>query len=236
MQQDVTGKSEPALASLEQTLGIPFQDRARLRNALIHSSYSNENPTSAPESNERLEFLGDAVLGLVIAEKLFKTLPDDDEGEMSKLRSHLVSRQTLARLARGIKLGQYLFLGKGEAASGGRKKTANLANALESVIAAIFLDQGLATAGDFVLSLFADELDRSIQGKDEINYKSRLQEVILAQRQTLPRYRVVATSGPDHERHFTVEVLIDGEVLGQGSGQSKKAAETEAAQVALTRF
>ena len=236
MQQDVTGKSEPAPTSLEQTMGITFNDRARLRNALIHSSYSNENPASAPESNERLEFLGDAVLNLVIAEKLFQTLPDDDEGKMSKLRSHLVSRQTLARLARGIKLGQYLYLGKGEDASGGRKKTANLANALESVIAAIFLDRGLATAKDFILSLFADELDWAVQGKDEINYKSRLQEVVLAQRQSLPRYRVVATSGPDHNRCFTVEVLIDGGVLGQGSGRSKKEAETEAARAALAGF
>lgn len=223
------------MVALEKDLGVSFKDGERLRAALIHSSYSNENPTLAPESNERLEFLGDAVLNVIIAEKLFRDLPDD-EGTMSKLRSHLVSRHTLARLARALNIGKYLYLGKGEEASDGRNKTANLANALESVIAAVYLDQGLSAAKEFILSLFEDKLNRALKGEDEANFKSRLQELTLARRQPLPAYRVVTTRGPDHARSFTVEVLIGKQVMGQGSGRSKKEAETEAARSALTNL
>ena len=132
------------LAALQQTLGISFNDLSLLEQALVHSSYINENPGFAPTSNERLEFLGDAVLGLIVAEKLYQDFPQFTEGEMTKLRSALVRRDTLARMARAIRLGDYLYLGKGEEASGGRHKPANLAGALEAVIAAIFLDQGLS--------------------------------------------------------------------------------------------
>ena len=141
------------LVALQQTLGVSFNDPSLLEQALVHSSYINENPTFAPASNERLEFLGDAVLGLVVAEKLYQDFPQFSEGEMTKLRSALVRRNTLAGIARAIRLGDYLYLGKGEEASGGRHKLANLAGALEAVIAAISLDQGIAIARDLILGL-----------------------------------------------------------------------------------
>ena len=138
------------LVALQQTLGLSFNDLSLLGQALVHSSYINENPGFAPASNERLEFLGDAVLGLVVAEKLYQDFPQFSEGRMTKLRSALVRRDTLADIATSIRLGDYLYLGKGEEASGGRHKSANLAGALEAVIAAISLDQGIATARDFI--------------------------------------------------------------------------------------
>ncbi len=142
------------LAALQQTLGISFNDSSLLEQALVHSSYVNENPGIAPASNERLEFLGDAVLGLTVAEKLYQDFPHSAEGEMTRLRAALVRGNTLARVARTIKLGDYLYLGKGEEASGGRRKPANLAGALEAMIAAVFLDQGLTITRDFILRLF----------------------------------------------------------------------------------
>ena len=223
------------LAALQQTLGISFNDPSLLEQALVHSSYVNENPSLA--SNERLEFLGDAVLGLVIAEKLYQDFPHFDEGEMTKLRAALVRGGTLARVARTIKLGDYLYLGKGEKASGGRRKPANLAGALEAMIAAIFLDQGLATSNDFVLRLFNEELQRVGASQEAgVDYKSQLQELIQAREQQKPTYQLVVAVGPDHDRRFTVEVRVGDTVLGKGSGKSKKAAETEAAHTALEQL
>ena len=223
------------LAALQQTLGISFNDPSLLEQALVHSSYVNENPSLA--SNERLEFLGDAVLGLVIAEKLYQDFPHFDEGEMTKLRAALVRGGTLARVARTIKLGDYLYLGKGEEASGGRRKPANLAGALEAMIAAIFLDQGLTTSNDFVLRLFNEELQRVGASQEAgVDYKSQLQELIQAREQQKPTYQLVVAVGPDHDRRFTVEVRVGDTVLGKGSGKSKKAAETEAAHTALEQL
>ena len=163
------------LAAFEAKLGVSFSDPLRLRQALTHSSYLNENPLEAPECNERLEFLGDAVLGLVISEKLYRDLPQADEGEMTKLRAALVKRDTLARVAAAIGLGDYLYLGRGEESSGGRRKKANLACALEAVIAAVFLDQGPAATEDFILRLFQEELAHALSQGGTTNYKSRLQ-------------------------------------------------------------
>jgi len=223
------------LAALQQTLGISFNDPSLLEQALVHSSYVNENPSLA--SNERLEFLGDAVLGLVIAEKLYQDFPHFDEGEMTKLRAALVRGGTLARVARTIKLGDYLYLGKGEKASGGRRKPANLAGALEAMIAAIFLDQGLTTSNDLVLRLFNEELQRVGASQEAgVDYKSQLQELIQAREQQKPTYQLVVAVGPDHDRRFTVEVRVGDTVLGKGSGKSKKAAETEAAHTALEQL
>ena len=224
------------LATFQETLGVSFKNPSRLEQALVHSSYVNENPDSAPTSNERLEFLGDAVLGWVIAEKLYQDLPDTSEGEMTKLRAALVSRDTLARLARAISLGDYLCLGKGEETSGGRNKTANLAGALEAVIAAIFLDQRPATTRNFILRLFKQELEKVASQGAGANYKSRLQELIQARGQPTPVYHVIETQGPDHDRRFTVEVRVGDTILGKGSGKSKKLAETEAARSALERL
>ncbi|MBN1862244.1 MAG: ribonuclease III [Dehalococcoidales bacterium] len=221
------------LAAFEAKLGVSFSDPLRLRQALTHSSYLNENPLEAPECNERLEFLGDAVLGLVISEKLYRDLPQADEGEMTKLRAALVKRDTLARVAAAIGLGDYLYLGRGEESSGGRRKKANLACALEAVIAAVFLDQGPAATEDFILRLFQEELAHALSQGGTTNYKSRLQELLQSRGQSPPVYHLVETSGPDHERRFTIEVRAGNTVLGRGSGKSKKLAETAAARAAL---
>jgi len=224
------------LAALQEILGVSFKDPSLLEQALIHSSYVNENPDLAPTPNERLEFLGDAILGWVVAEKLYHDLPSLNEGEMTKLRAALVRRDTLAQVAETIRLGEFLYLGKGEDASGGRNKPANLAGALEAVIAAISLDQGSAAAKNFILRLFDNELQRVISQGAEIDYKSQLQELIQAKEQQTPAYHVIEVKGPDHDKNFTVEVKVGNTVLGRGSGKSKKEAETEAARVALERF
>jgi len=223
------------LAVLQEILGVSFKDLSRLEQALVHSSYINENPDFAPTSNERLEFLGDAVLGSVVAEKLYQDLPSFTEGEMTKLRAALVRRDALVRAARAISLGDYLYLGKGEEASGGRRKPVNLAGALEAVIAAIFLDQGSATAKNFILRLFNKELQKVVSQGAGVDYKSQLQELIQAREQQTPAYYVIEAKGPDHDRRFTVEVRAGDTVLGRGSGKSKKEAETEAARSALER-
>jgi len=224
------------LAVMQQILGVYFNNPSLLEQALVHSSYINENLDLAPTSNERLEFLGDAVLGLVVAEKLYQDLPDSTEGEMTKLRAALVRRDALARAARAIRLGDYLYLGKGEEASGGRRKPVNLAGALEAVIAAIFLDQGSATAKNFILRLFNKELQKVVSQGAGVDYKSQLQELIQAREQQTPAYYVIEAKGPDHDRRFTVEVRAGDTVLGRGSGKSKKEAETEAARSALERL
>jgi ribonuclease-3 len=221
------------LATLQKSLGVSFSDLSQLRQALIHSSYVNENPDSAPAANERLEFLGDAVLELVITGKLYQDLPQATEGDMTKLRATLVSRDTLARLARAAGLGAYLYLGRGEEASGGRDKPANLASALEAVVAAIFLDQNLPAAKNFVLRLFKKELEKVISQGGIVNYKTQLQELLQARGQPLPVYHFLEARGPEHEPEFTVEVRSGDTVLGQGLGKSKKQAEAEAARSAL---
>jgi ribonuclease-3 len=221
------------LAILQKRLGVSFNDLSQLRLALMHSSYVNENPDSALAANERLEFLGDAVLELVITEKLYRDLPQASEGEMTKLRAALVSRDTLAQLARAAGLGAHLYLGKGEEASGGRDKSANLASALEAVVAATFLDQNLPTARNLILRLLEKELEKVINQGGPVNYKTQLQELVQARGQPLPVYHLLEAKGPEHEPQFTVEVRSGDTVLGQGLGKSKKQAEAEAARAAL---
>ena len=221
------------LHTLQQALGISLDDPSLLEQALIHSSYANENPGLAPASNERLEFLGDAVLGLVVAEKLYRDLSHFSEGEMTKLRASLVCRDSLSRMAKSIGLGDHLYLGKGEEASGGRHKPANLACAMESVLAAVYLSQGLAAADDCITRLLEPELNRIVNQGVIIDYKSRLQEFVQSRQQLTPAYQVIKAEGPDHLKEFTVEVTVDNNVLGRGSGRSKKTAENEAARAAL---
>ena len=224
------------LVVLQETLRLSFSDLSLLEQALVHSSYVNENPGFVSASNERLEFLGDAVLGLVVAEKLYQDFPELAEGKMTKLRSVLVSRDTLARLAKVIKLGDYLYLGKGEEASGGRHKSANLAGAIEAVIAAVFLDRGLIATREIILKLIDEELRKVIRQRSEVDYKSQLQEIVQSRYRSVPDYRLLETTGPDHAKRFTVEVIVGGIVLGRGSGKSKKIAETEAARSALEQL
>jgi ribonuclease-3 len=223
------------LAALQKALGISFNSPSLLEQALIHSSYLNENPAIAA-SNQRLEFLGDAVLGLVIAQELYRRLPQSSEGKMTELRSWLVRGDALSRLAGAISLGSYLYMGKGEEASGGRDKPANLAGALEAIIAAIFLDQGFHIAREFILKLMGKELDKALSQGIEADYKSQLQELIQARHQPAPTYQVTEATGPDHDRSFTVEVRLGDTVLGRGRGKSKKSAEEEAARSALQQL
>ena len=173
---------------LQKILGVPFQQQELLTQALTHSSYANENPGTAPASNERLEFLGDAILGLIVAENLFRDFPAMSEGEMTRLRSILVKQETLARVAESIDLGNYLYLGKGEESSGGREKPANLARALEALIAAVYLDHGFPVTEQFVLEILDAELLKTLYQGTIIDYKSQLQEILQAKAQQTPVY------------------------------------------------
>lgn len=220
-------------AQLEKTLGVSFNQVSLLEQALTHSSYINENPTLDIHHNERLEFLGDAVLDFIVAEKLYLEFPDLAEGEMTKSRATLVRRETLAHIANDIKLGDFLLMGKGEEASGGRGKIPNLAGALEALIAAIYLDQGIDMTKAIVNRLWADEWEKLIRRGIDIEYKSRLQEFTQSNFKSAPVYRLVSETGPDHDKVFVVEVAVNGKTLGSGSGKSKKIAETEAARLAL---
>lgn len=221
------------ISSLQKLIGITFNNKELLELALVHSSYLNEKPGLALDSNERLEFLGDAVLGLVIAEKLFQDLSESAEGELTRLRSALVRRETLAQIARQIDLGKYLSLGKGEEAGGGRDKPVNLAGAFEALIAAIYLDQGILTARQFILRLFGAEIYKQAHLGAGTDYKSRLQEIIQAEHQIAPSYHIIQATGPDHAKEFVVEVRMGEKVLGSGFGKSKKTAEMEAAHSVL---
>ena len=224
------------IGSLQESLNVRLINHSLLEQALIHSSYLNEYPGTVTGSNERLEFLGDAVLGFIVAEKLYQDFPGLTEGEMTRIRSALVRRETLARVARSLKLGDYLYLGKGEETDGGRQKPANLSGALEAVIAAIYLDQGLTVTRELVLKWLVAELQEVVGRGKGVDYKSRLQEMIQSEYRSSPSYRTVRSVGPDHDKLFTVEVMIGDKVLGEGAGKSKKLAETEAARDALERF
>ena len=223
------------LDTLQQTLGVSFNDISLLKQALVHSSYINENPGFTPSSNERLEFLGDAVLGLIVAQKLYQDFPLFAEGELTKIRAAIVRRDTLVRMAKTIRLENHLYLGKGEEASGGRYKPTNLATTFEAVIAAIFLDQGISITRDIILRLIDIKL-QELMSTGTVDYKSELQEFIQARKQQIPTYHVIETTGPDHNRTFTVEVRLGGTTLGRGSGKNKKAAESKAARSALEQL
>ena len=223
------------LETLQHNLGVSFKDLSLLKQALVHSSYVNESPDSAPTSNERLEFLGDAVLGFIVAQKLYQDFPRFAEGEMTKIRAAIVRRDTLVRMARTIGLENHLYLGKGEEASSGRYKPTNLASAFEAVIAAIYLDQGLSITRDIIHRLIAVKLQELIN-TGTVDYKSELQEYVQARKQQTPTYEVIETTGPDHNRTFTVEVRLGETVLGKGSGKNKKAAEYKAARSALEQL
>jgi len=222
------------LDSLQNILGVTFADVSHLQQSLVHRSYLNEANDHRLSPNERLEFLGDALLGHVVAEKLYCEFPDFSEGDLTKLRSALVCTETLARIARSLNLGDYLCLGKGEADSGGRRRQRNLACALEAVIGAVLVDQGFNVARDFVLRILGKELERATQEKLEKDAKSRLQEVVQGEQQLTPVYRTGDATGPDHDRIFVVDVFAGETFLGRGSGRSKRAAEQEAATAALS--
>ena len=221
------------LTALQAALGIYFEDISLLQQALVHRSFLNENPDINLPSNERLEFLGDAVLGYVVAEELYLRFPESPEGELTNFRSILVRGETLSRVALSLGLQGYLYLGKGEDESGGRGRARNLCCALEAVIAAVLMDQGFQEAKDFILRILHDEIEQLRGNQPKIDFKSRLQHIIQLERKVTPSYHTIEEEGPAHARMFTVEVLAGSEVLGRGSGYSKQAAEMEAARDAI---
>ena len=224
------------LDSLVRALGIPFEDPGLLRLAFTHSSYANENPGDGGVSNERLEFLGDALVGLVMAERAYTMRPTQHEGDLTSLRAALVQDETLARVARSLDLGRFLLMGRGEDAGGGRERTSNLAALFESLAGAVFLDQGFEAARGFVVRSLSTEMDAIPNPAPPRNAKSQLQETLQSQGLEPPTYRIVGEEGADHARTFTAEVLVGGEPLAQGRGPRKSAAEREAAQRALERL
>ena len=220
---------------LQDNLGVHVRDSSLLQQAFVHRSYLNENPDFPLGSNERLEFLGDACLSLVIAEYLYREFVALDEGEMTKVRAALVRQDSLAQLASSLNLGEFLFLGQGEEKGGGRRRARNLACLLEAVIGAVFVDQGFDIAKDLVMRLFRPGFRKIMEEGLAVDYKSRLQELIQAERQERPVYRLVDSVGPDHDKTFWVEVTVGGELLGRGCGKSKQAAEKEAARQAIEK-
>jgi ribonuclease-3 len=222
------------LDALEARIGYRFRDRGLLEHALTHKSKAHEDPSGGVADNESLEFLGDAVLGLVVAEALFRSFPKYNEGQKSKIKANLVSTASLAEMAEHLGLGDHMILGRGEEKTGGRRKQALLADTCEALIAAIYLDGGLDPARAFLVREFSSGIEDAKQpeyfGRD---HKSRLQERLQAQGRPLPAYRVSGEIGPDHRKLFHVEVFVGDELIAQGVGRTKKEAEQEAAKLGL---
>lgn len=229
-------QSDQAFRALEERLGVRFEDPDLLQRACVHRSYLNENPDSDLVSNERLEFLGDAVLGHVVALWLFHEMPEAAEGDLTRARAALVRRETLGQVAQDLGLGACLLLGKGEDAGGGRYRPPNLANAFEAVIGALYLDQGEAAIHGVVERLLGPRLAHYQSEASLQDEKSRLQEIAQARLRHTPMYRLVEAHGPDHERRFIVEVMVGDQSMGRGAGRSKRDAERAAAREALERL
>ena len=219
------------IKDLEAAIGYRFQNIQLLQNALTHSSYANERWHNSLLSNERLEFLGDSVLGMLVAEYLYHNFPNRPEGELTRMRADMVCEQTLAAAANRIGLGSHLLLGHGEEQGGGRKRNSILADAMESVIAACFLDGGMPAALKVVQQFILVEVP--VTKLHNADYKTKLQELVQQKKNQTLSYELVDQSGPDHDKHFTVQVKLNGQVVGQGSGTSKKRAEQDAARTAI---
>ncbi|HKL48935.1 MAG TPA: ribonuclease III [Desulfuromonadales bacterium] len=225
---------DPLVAGLERRIGYHFADPAVLLQAVTHKSRSNERAGATPH-NERLEFLGDAVLDLVVSHDLFARYPQLPEGELTRIRAEAVSEKTLASLARDLHLGPLLRLGRGEFLSGGAEKDSLLADALEAVLGAVFQDGGYAQARQVIEPLFRKILDESVKRETGHDYKTRLQELFQSRYGHPPEYVLSRTEGPDHQRIYTVDVLLDGQPIGSGKSGTKKGAEQAAAGEALRR-
>ena len=221
------------LSDFETTLGIPFRDKSLLTRALTHRSYLNENPDLPFLDNERLEFLGDAILDFAAAEFLYQRFPEMSEGDLTSLRAAVVKGETLARFANDLGLPQFLLMSRGEDAAGGRIRAALLAGAFEALIGALYLDQGLDAARNLILRFLSAEAERAHHQRLDRDPKSMLQEMSQGALQVTPQYRLVETRGPDHAKEFTIAVIIQDREYGRGMGRSKQIAEQEAARVAL---
>ena len=219
------------IKDLENAIGYRFKNITLLQNALAHSSYANERWHNSLKSNERLEFLGDSILGMVVAEYLYCNFPDRLEGDLTRMRADMVCERSLALIAERIELGQHLLLGNGEETGGGRKRDSILADAVESIIAACFLDGGMEPARKFINTFVLTDVPvRKLRNAD---YKTTLQELVQQKKNQVLSYALVEESGPDHDKRFVVQVSLNGAVVGSGEGRSKKKAEQDAARTAI---
>lgn len=222
------------MKTLEEKIGYSFRDRSLLENALTHSSYANEHHLGSISSNERLEFLGDSVLGMIVADHLYRTFPDLPEGDLTRIRANLVCEGSLVLVAKEWDLGRYLKLGKGENACGGRSRPSILADAVEAVLAAVFLDGGLAHDRDIIQRFLLDRMEQVNRASRD--HKTYLQELVQRKSGQVLSYELIGESGPDHNKTFQMQVLLNGQPIGQGTGHSKKEAEQAAANAAIERL
>ena len=219
------------IKDLETAIGYRFHNITLLQNALTHSSYANERWHDSLRSNERLEFLGDSILGMVVAEYLYRNFPDRPEGELTRMRADMVCETSLAAVAAKLELGKHLLLGHGEEQGNGRSRASTLADAVESILAACFLDGGMAAAEGIIQKFILCNVP--VGKLHNADYKTALQELVQQKKNQVLTYALVGESGPDHDKQFFVEVALNGEVIGKGSGSSKKRAEQAAAQAAI---
>jgi ribonuclease-3 len=234
--EDAPARAEPPrdpVGALEARLGLAFADHALALAALTHKSYVNEHRDEALQDNERLEFLGDAVIDLAVSHRLMERFPGAREGELSKMRAAVVDEQGLSEMARALDLGGLLRLGRGEELTGGRQKASLLADAMEAVVAAVYVAEGLGAVLCLIDRFLGEAFARAAAGTLDRDYKTQLQELAQSRLRATPRYRVVAERGPDHSKTFAVETDLRGEVVGRGEGRSKKDAEQAAAKLAL---
>lgn len=224
------------IADLEKQIGYLFKNKELLIEALTHRSFSHENPDKAPTYNERLEFLGDSVLGFVVVEYLFLSKSKFSESVMAKSKSYLVKESVLSEIASSIALGKYLRLGKGEEATGGRTKSSLLADAIEAVLGAVYLDGGYRKAKELILTLFKEKIDIILSSGEFYDFKTELQEKTQLLFGKIPEYKVIKQEGKEHKKIFTVGVYVAGEMFGTGCGKSKKEAETLAAKKGLLKL
>ena len=222
------------IKDLETAIGYRFRDISLLQNALAHSSYANERWHNSLLSNERLEFLGDSILGMTVADHLYRTFPDRPEGELTRMRADMVCETTLATVAEQIGLGQHLLLGHGEEQGGGRGRASILADAVESIIAACYLDGGMDAAKAFISRFVLCHVP--VRKLQNVDYKTTLQELVQQKKNQVLSYTLIGESGPDHDKVFQVEVSLNGKPVGQGTGRSKKRAEQDAAHKAIQKL
>lgn len=218
---------------LEKKIGINFKDKELITTAFVHRSYVNEHRDTGISDNERLEFLGDAVLELAATSHLFNHYPNQDEGTMTSFRSALVKGKHLAEVAKELEIGNYLLLSNGEEKSGGREKNYILANALEAIIGAIYIDQGYSVTDSFIKKFIINKLDNIIKEGNYIDAKSKFQEIAQEKEDVTPHYDVISEDGPDHNKEFTMGAYIEDQLIAEGKGSSKQKAELEAAENAL---
>ena len=222
------------IKDLENAIGYSFKNITLLQNALCHSSYANERWHNSLKSNERLEFLGDSILGMVVAEHLFNHFPNRPEGELTKMRADMVCEQALAAIAEKLNLGQHMLLGNGEEQTGGRERPSILADAVESVIAACYLDGGMDAARGFITKFVLCDVPAT--GMRNVDHKTALQELVQQKKNQVLMYELTGESGPDHNKQFSVAVYLNGKLAGEGIGSSKKRAEQDAARAAIEKL